>query len=215
MTKAVFLDYTGTIIQESGSELREVVRRVSKNSQLNDPNEVMKVWWTLLKDFEESSYGDNYLTEDEIVDKAFAVLVRDYQLNENLDELHALIQGYWVNAPLFPDVEEFFQKCPVPIYVISNNGEKFVKRAMEQNRLTPKGIISADMVKAYKPHKEIFEKALEISKMLPEEVVHIGDSYQSDVQGALSANISPILVDRKGNQEYPGILTVKSLTQAL
>lgn len=175
----------------------------------------MNAWWGLVKQYENSSFGDSYLTEDEIVDRALLDLVKTFQLKENLAELHRLIQDYWVNAPLFPDVREFYETCPLPLYVISNNGIQYVEKAMKRNRLCPTGIVCADMVRAYKPHKELFEKALDVSGFRADQVIHIGDSFQSDVQGAASAGIQPVLLQRSGNRRYEGITTVQALYEVL
>ena len=60
MIHAVFIDYTGTTIQESGMELKEVVARICKNSRLRQPRDVMNAWWGLVKQYENSSFGDSY-----------------------------------------------------------------------------------------------------------------------------------------------------------
>ena len=88
-----------------------------------------------------------------------------------------------------------------------------MEKSLTSKGVFPAGIICADMVRAYKPHKEIFEKALEISQNKAEDVIHIGDSYSSDVQGALAAGIKPILLQRKNAVEYAGIHCVGSLEE--
>lgn len=213
MVKAVFIDYTGTTVQENGSEIQEVIARVCKNSSLHDPKEVLSLWWKLLKQYEESSSEEDYLTEDEIVEQILNTLERQIDLKENMEELHELIQGFWVHAPLFPDVREFFETCPVPVYIISNNGVQYVRQSMEEKNLSPDGIVCADMVRAYKPHRELFMKALEVSGYQACEVIHIGDSYESDVQGARAAGIHPVLIDRKGSQKYEDVTVVRNLSE--
>ena len=215
MVKAVFIDYTGTTVQEEGNEIKEVVIRICKNSSIHDPKEAVQYWWKLVKQYEESSYGENYLTEDEIVEKVLGDMSRTVHLRENLEELHELLRGFWVHAPLFEDAETFYKNCEVPLYVITNNGVSYVERSMKEKGLSPAGIISADMVKAYKPHRELFEKALRVSGCRSDEAVHIGDSYDSDVLGAQAAGIRPILIDRTGNQAYRGITVVHSLREIL
>lgn len=213
MIKAIFMDYTGTMVQEEGKEIKEVVMRICKNSDLHDPKAAVAYWWQQVKEYEESRYGDSYLTEEEIVDHVLAKLVDNFHLEDDLGELHGLFREFWVHAPLFPDVKGFYERCGLPIYVITNNGVQYVERSMQEKGLAPAGIISADMVRAYKPHKEIFDKALEVSGCKPEEVVHIGDSYMSDVQGALAAGIQPILVSREKAREYPGVTVVRTLDE--
>lgn len=211
--KAIFMDYTGTTVQERGPEIEEVVMRICGHSSVKNPKEALKLWWSRLKQYEENSYGASYLSEDEIVDRLLEDFQREIQLSDDLAQLHGLIQKFWVNAPLFPDVKGFYEKCPVPIYVISNNGIQYVEKSLTSKGVFPAGIICADMVRAYKPHKEIFEKALEISQNKAEDVIHIGDSYSSDVQGALAAGIKPILLQRKNAVEYAGIHCVGSLEE--
>ncbi len=46
-------------------------------------------------------------------------------------------------------------------------------------------------------------------------VIHIGDSIASDVKGALTAGITPILIDRNGTSKCPECRAVNNLTEAL
>ena len=215
MLKAVFVDYTGTLIKEGGPHLTEMVKRCYKNSDVESPERMLRYWWNHLKILEEQSCGDNYKTEDEIVDILLELCVKEFHLKDNLDELHKLCQQFWVYAPAFEDAKPFLEKCPLPVYILTNNGISYVKKAMEDKGLQPDGIITGDMAKAYKPHRELFEKALEISGCTAAEVIHIGDSVTSDVKGALAAGIRPVLVNREGGKELENIPVVHSLLEAL
>ena len=84
---------------------------------------------------------------------------------------------------------------------------------MDDNDLHPAGIICGDMARAYKPHRELLEKALEVSGCKAEEVIHVGDSVASDVKGAQSAGIRPILLDRTGTKTVPGVTVIQSLAE--
>ena len=213
--KAVFVDYTGTIVQERGPEIEQVILRIYQNSQLPTPKDALALWWTRLRQYEEQSCGDAYQTEDQLVDQILTDFEREYGLQDDFAELHALIQAFWSSAPLFPDAREFFERCPVPIYIITNNGRAYVEKALAHHQLAPAGIITADMVRFYKPHKEIFEKTLSVSGCAAEEVLHIGDSYTSDVLGARAAGIRALLVQRKEGGAYPNECVVRSLPETL
>lgn len=213
--KAVFLDYTGTIVQEKGPEIEQVVMRIYQNSRIPTPKDALALWWTRLRQYEEQSFGETYQTEDQLVDRILSEFESEYNLRDNFAELHALIQAFWSGAPLFPDVREFFEQCPVPIYIISNNGRVYVEKALARHQLAPAGIITADMVGFYKPHKEIFEKALSVSGCAAEDVLHIGDSYTSDVLGARAAGIRSLLIQRTEGNKYPDASVVRSLPEAL
>ena len=215
MIKAIFVDYTGTIITQSGRDAETLVYRVCKNSDMKDSHAFLKYWWGMVKEYEESFEGSTYITEDEIVDRMLARCVEELHLQENLAELHTLCQRYWMYAPLYDDVKEFFERCPYPIYIISNNGEEYIAEAMRVNDISPTGIVTADMVKAYKPHPALFRKALEVSGCTVDEVVHIGDSVTSDANGAKAVGIKPILLDRDGKYGTLDIPVAKSLLEVL
>jgi putative hydrolase of the HAD superfamily len=58
-------------------------------------------------------------------------------------------------------------------------------------------VISAEL--GYrKPDRRIFLRGLELSGASPQEALHVGDVYQEDVLGAISAGIKPLLLDRRG-----------------
>lgn len=215
MIKAVFIDYTGTIIMQGGKDAEELVYRVCKNSDMKNPNEFLKYWWGMVKEYESSFEGATYVTEDDIIDLMLERCVKEIRLQESLTELHILCQRFWMYAPLYNDVKDFFEKCPYEIYIISNNGKKYIAEAMKVNDISPTGIITADMVKAYKPHPTLFKKALEVSGCTVDEVVHIGDSITSDVNGAKEVGIKPILLDRDNKYGTIDIPVAKSLLDAL
>lgn len=215
MIKAVFIDYTGTIIQEKGEDLEKVVYRIWKNSRLETPEETVRHWWSLLKVMEEESFGDAFLTEDEIVDRLLDRLNKEVGLVDDFRELHKLIQRFWMYAPVFDDVKAFFEQCVLPIYVITNNGVSYVEECLRHNHLKAAGIISGEMVRAYKPHKELFAYALNKSGCRADEVVHIGDSAVSDVKGALAAGITPILIDRSGKSSCTDCKVIHRLAEGL
>lgn len=215
MIKAIFLDYTGTITQEGGPDVAQMLKRCAANSNCKDMQTLLQGWWTLLREFEEQSYGENFVTEDEIVDKILARWKDEIQLDDDFEELHTLCQRFWMYAPIFDDVKDFFERCPVPIYLLTNNGAQYVEVAMRENDLHPTAIICGDMVRAYKPHRELFDKALEISGLSADSVIHVGDSVTSDVKGALSAGIRPVLLNRSEKPVPAGITSVTSLSQIL
>ena len=214
MIKAVFIDYMGTTVDEHSQEMGEIVRRICKNSAVHDPKQVQRFILGNRRRYEADSYLDSYLTEDEIVDRLITDMEAQLGLADDPAALRELIRRHWVNAPVFPDARAFFERCPVPIYIITNNGLPYMERALAQNGLHAAGVISADTVRAYKPHREIFDEALRCSGCTPGETVHIGDSYDTDVIGARAAGIRPILLLR-GQIGHDGVDNASDLLQAM
>ena len=127
MVKAVFIDYMGTTVDEHSPEMAEIVRRICKNSNTHDPKQVQRFILDNRRRYEADSYLDTYLTQDEIVDRLISDMKDQIGLTDEPSVLRGLIQSHWVNASVFPDARAFFDQCPVPIYVITNNGLPYME----------------------------------------------------------------------------------------
>lgn len=215
MKKAVFVDYTGTLVKEDGPEMRGVVRTICENSSEKDPRRALAFWWQRLKQYEAASFGDAFLTQDEIVQRLLEDCARELGLKADKAALHAAIRRFWAGAPLFEDVPAFFAACPVPVWVLTNNGARYVRENLQAHGLAPAGIVAGDMARAYKPHRALFEKALALSGCLPGEALHIGDSVSSDIEGARGAGLDAVLVLRGTGEAPQGVRAVRSLPEAL
>ena len=90
-----------------------------------------------------------------------------------------------------------------------------MEQALRRNGLKAMGVISADTARAYKPHREIFDEALRVSGCMSGEVVHIGDSYDTDVVGARGAGIKPVLLIRGRAPQHDDVDAADGLEQAL
>jgi putative hydrolase of the HAD superfamily len=54
-----------------------------------------------------------------------------------------------------------------------------------------------------KPHAAIFEHALDLLDIGPEQAIHVGDDPEADVLGARRAGIEAVLIDRRGRIDSP------------
>lgn len=211
MKKAIFIDYTGTLAQEDEPNTRELMKYFITHSDVKDPNTVLKTVWGKIKELEFELSGDKFIPNDDRIDIILDYCVKSCGLNADLKLMHEMWQKIWVHAPLFDDVKPFFESVKLPVYVLSNDDLIYLERSFEEKGLKPAGIISAEMSRACKPHREIFEKALEIAGVEPSEAVHIGDSEVSDAKPAKELGITPILIDRSGKlvtSEYRVIRTL-------
>ena len=175
----------------------------------------LQYWFQNLNELEWKCSGENYEDEDALCLRLLELCKKEHGLQEDHEALHRLNQGLWRNAPLYDDVPYFFDNCKLPIYVITNNSKWYVSENLRNKGIRPAEIISADDVKSYKPHPEIFLYALRRAGLSSEEVMHVGDSYYSDVLGAKNAGISAILVDRDGKDAHEDCQKASSLSDIL
>lgn len=79
--------------------------------------------------------------------------------------------------------------------------------------------ITSAEIGAEKPHPPIFHAALERAGVAPEQAVHVGDQYRSDVLGARAVGMHSVLIDRESYyneaQDCPRIASLSELPELL
>ena len=213
MTKAIFIDYTGTMVKEDEPYTRELLGYFIAHSNVKTPQEVLKVVWGKIKEIESGCNGDAFITNDRRVEIILDYCEKNCGLKGDRNYMHETWKKMWVQAPLFDDVKPFFERSDKPIYVISNDDLCYLEESMKIKDLHPAGIVSAEMARACKPHPDIFHKAMELAGVKPEEVIHIGDSVTSDVNAAKEVGITPIYISRKEAVELDGVRVIRSLDE--
>lgn len=66
-----------------------------------------------------------------------------------------------------------------------------------------------------KPAAGIFHLALERHHIAPDEAMHVGDSPETDVEGALRAGVRPVLLDRHGTPGHDGAIRIRGLHELM
>ena len=86
--------------------------------------------------------------------------------------------------------------------------------ALEYHELKPDGVFTSEDAKSYKPRKELFQLALQSAGLQGNEVVHIGDSLNSDVKGAGALSINTIWLNRSLKDVPAGVTAIGNLLEA-
>lgn len=124
------------------------------------------------------------------------------------------------NWRAFPETEETLAKFHKEGYVqgvISDwgIGLRPILHRLGLTRYLDFVVGSAD-VGAAKPNSQLFQLALKRANVLPDEAIHVGDSYWTDVLGARGANVTPVLLDRGGRHvSFVDCAVVRSLDELL
>jgi putative hydrolase of the HAD superfamily len=97
----------------------------------------------------------------------------------------------------------------LPLYVVSN-WDVALEGVLENLGWVRyfDGIVASAKVGSEKPERAIFEEALRLAGLAErrDRVVHVGNDPVSDVEGAISAGIDAVLIDREGgsaSDRYP------------
>jgi putative hydrolase of the HAD superfamily len=99
--------------------------------------------------------------------------------------------------------------------VVASNWDVSLHDVLAQVRVAPlvDGVVTSAEVGARKPAPAMFEQALRLADAAPGEAMHVGDSVEEDVTGALGAGIEPVFLSRDGRQAPAGVRQISSLRE--
>lgn len=215
MIKAFFVDFYGTIVHEDGEVIKKITKIICDTGKVDDPSDVDGFWW---KDFQTmfmNSHGETFETQRALEEKSLVHTLEEFSSNANAKELSEMMFAHWVKPPIFEDSHAFFEKSPLPIYVVSNIDRSDVLDAIAYHGLHPAGVFTSEDAKSYKPRKELFELALYETGLRPDEVIHIGDSISSDVKGAGALGIKALWLNRFGKEVPDGVDNIVTLLDVI
>ncbi|MBO4478407.1 MAG: HAD family hydrolase [Lachnospiraceae bacterium] len=209
--KAFFVDFYGTIVHEDGAVIEKITKIICDTGRVENPGDVDSFWW---KDFQSmflNSYGDTFETQRALEEKSLVHTLERFGSSADASELSGMMFAHWVAPPIFEDSKEFFEKSPLPVYVVSNIDTADILQAIAFHGLKPAGVITSEDARSYKPRKELFEQALQKFGLKQDEVVHIGDSLSSDVKGATAVGIRALWLNRFGKNVPEGVESITGL----
>lgn len=213
MVKAVLIDFYGTVVYEDGDVIREVTREISDTGNSEEPSAIGAYWWKEFQTAFTNSFGENFRLQRELERESLEKTIKHFRSSADPEKLSQRMFAYWVKPPIFDESKSFFKACPVPVYVVSNIDRADVLAAIAYHGLEPQGVFTSEDARAYKPRRELFDLALRETGLTADQVIHIGDSLSSDVQGAGQAGICSIWVNRGGRSVPEGVWAVNNLLE--
>jgi len=223
--KVVFFDAGGTLFHPYPS-VGEIYARVgAKYGCRGEAAQLEKLFreaW-LKRDFSSLSSRSNEKIERdwwrELVREVFSAAGGVDDFEAFFDELYRCFgeAGAWRVYPGALEVLEELKRRGKKIAVISNWDSRLfnlceglgVKHYFEF-------ILASAVFGASKPSPRIFEEALRKAGVKAREAVHVGDSLEDDIEGALGAGMKAILIDRgREPRKHPGAPTIRDLKDLL
>jgi putative hydrolase of the HAD superfamily len=129
-----------------------------------------------------------------------AEVVRDgLELDAPVEAIEPVLLGA-LRFEAFPDAPPALRdlRAGGSALVVVSNWDISLHEVLERTGLRPlvDGAVSSAEAGSAKPDGEIFGLALELAGCGATEAWHVGDSIEADVEGALGAGITPVLIDR-------------------
>ncbi len=207
MVKAVLFDFWGTLAENGTySPLRQTYNILRVRMKFSDF--VIKIESVFMT----KPYEDQTSAFTEVC-QAFNIEPRPFII----DKLIGIWNKNKLLAQLYPDtipVLEELKKEKYKLAIVSNCPNNSVEPVIEKFGLGKyfDAVLLSWETGHLKTDKELFELAMKKLKVKKkEDVLMVGDSIPTDIEGAKNAGINAILVDRKGTREWPE--KIKDLTQ--
>lgn len=210
--RTVFFDAGNTLLNVHPT-VGEVYEQVTRRLGCHVPAEVFEVQlavvWQEHQNHQRQSRLEDLLTSEK----------KEYEMWRSLAHaLHERIEGLtcsrheWFESlhrefgkperfRMFPEVPVLLEELRgkgVRMGLISNWDSR-LEGILEGTGLTAflDPVVISSLVGYSKPHRRIFEIALEKLGSTAEEAVHVGDSYRDDIEGAKGVGMPAVLIDRK------------------
>lgn len=213
MVQAVFIDFYGTVVHEDGEVIRKISQEIFDTGKVRDRSEIGAYWWNEFQTAFLSAYGDNFETQRELEYQSLDKTLQYFNSTADAKILSNKMFEHWIKPPIFEESKQFFEMCPVPVYIVSNIDRDDILKAIEFHGLRPMGVFTSEDAKSYKPRKELFEFALRSTGLSAEQVVHIGDSMSSDIKGVSSVGINAVWINRSDREVPDGVSSVRNLLE--
>jgi len=194
MTRAVFLDALGTLVELEPPwvSLRELVP-----AEVSDERLVAALRAEMAYYREHAHEGRDEQSLAELRERGAALVSRKLDLDVGVDELVSAIRfsAYPDAVPALSALRDRGLRL-----VVVSNWDCSLPRVLERCGLGGMldGTVTSAEAGAPKPDPAIFGLALELAGCDASEALHVGDTVGEDVAGARAAGIRPLLIDRDG-----------------
>jgi 2-haloalkanoic acid dehalogenase type II len=107
-------------------------------------------------------------------------------------------------AVIFPEVQDAVQALArrVRIGVVANADHDYLMRCLARNGLRLDPVVDSETARCYKPEPRIFQRACDALAVPAGEAVMVGDTPETDIQGAHRAGLRAVWVNRD-HRDWP------------
>lgn len=111
---------------------------------------------------------------------------------------------HMATRPAFPETASALSALAgrVPLAVLSNADEDFLRPCLKQLPVRFKAIASSESAEWYKPAPAAFDALLRELQVAPSEVWYVGDHLHEDVHGSAAAGMAAVWANRPGAGAY-------------
>jgi len=208
---AVFFDAAGTLFKPArrvGESYAAIAAKHGMQVTATDINERFRICFDAAPPLAfPGAHGDNLAAlERDWWKRLVAAVFKPWDGFANFDEYFDELFAYFADPAawrLYPEVLETLatlKERGIILDVISNFDSRLVRILDGLGAAASfEHIFISSRVGYAKPHRQIFDVALQHHGLIPQHALHVGDSETNDLHGANNAGLRGVLVDRSKN----------------
>ncbi len=203
MLKGVFVDFGNTLVSDEEDRKLHLLFSKDIKEKYHLPKEPEEIR-DFLSAFVRGGLYNSHIRWPGLLNlysQAFTLLLNTHGIiakREDTEYFKKLFIDYHARYSVFFEnsIETLTEFKDMGLYVgmISDNDNVILNAILNANGIRDifQHIVTSEDVGVGKPNKKIFEKALSLASLEPEETVYIGNSYFHDVEGAKNMGIKPL-----------------------
>jgi 2-haloalkanoic acid dehalogenase type II len=196
--KAILLDFYGTVVEEIRTPVEEICRQIADVSAgAISEKEVVSYWARVFIGLCSHSFGPAFQLQKTLEQRSLEEAFEYFQIGLDSHSLSRLLSEYRSCPTLFPESRSVLSHCRIPICLLTNIDNSEIRRAVSFTGLDFAHTVTSEDCQAYKPRPELFKEALTRLRLNPQDVLHVGDSLNSDIQGAREMGIPVLWINRR------------------
>ncbi|KAK7408475.1 hypothetical protein QQX98_009342 [Neonectria punicea] len=198
-TKAVFFDFMGTCLDWHASVVQSLPSAIPRT----DASKLALEWRRQYFIENDQRFRQNLHPEDidDTLARALEVVLDqtpDHKSHLDADTKRQLIQA-WHSQPAWPEVQKAIRSIRedlgLEVFVHANGTTRLQLDLTRFSGLDFKMLFSSQLLGLYKPDPGAYEKALQLVKLRPEEVVMVA-AHAYDLRGARKCGLKTIYIHR-------------------
>lgn len=193
----MLIDFYGTVAEDDDTVVDAICRRVSGDTGA-PVSTVADLWWQAFCGLCSGSHGKSFRLQSVLARDSLATVLAAFGSGLDAAELVAPQLAHWSAPPPYEDALRFLDAVKLPVVLLSDIDTGHLEAALRSLGLSEVPRVTSEQVRAYKPRPEGFLSGLAQLGLPPYQVVHVGNSWSSDVRGAVAAGIRPVWVNRTG-----------------
>jgi 2-haloalkanoic acid dehalogenase type II len=203
--RAILIDFFGTLVEEIHIPVQAICDQVCRSSDnAVQQLEFNRYWVNLFTRLCESSAGPDFILLKDIEQRSLQATIDHFGLSLDGAELEKKLLEYRAHPLLFAESRRVLAAIGRPLCLLTNIDNSEIRSALNYTGLKFDFVVTSEDCRAYKPRPEVFLKALSLTGCQASEVLHVGDSWQGDVQGAQNLGIPVLWIDRRQKPLPPG-----------